>query len=143
MCFALFIGTIKPLPRVPWSKDAPDVHVEGLTDHNVMVKVHLCSPEVQYVGSSEGCGCSFRYWSEETGESSEDRSEQIAYNAETRRNRESLIRILQNSGEQAVNLYGVWEGDFDKAPESRHNVGLNDLLTAELEERGCYHVKIS
>lgn len=59
MCFVLYAGTVKALSRVAWDKEAPDLCVEPLKDHDAAIKQYFSLPEVQYVGSTSGCGCDF------------------------------------------------------------------------------------
>ena len=59
MCFVLYAGTTKPLARRAWQKEAPDLCVASLTERDAPIKGTPSSPEVQYVGSTSGCGCDF------------------------------------------------------------------------------------
>jgi hypothetical protein len=59
MCFVLFAGTEKPLRQRSWQEDNPDICVEPLTERNYPIKAHFSKPEVQYIGSTAGCGCEF------------------------------------------------------------------------------------
>ena len=40
-------------------KDAPDLSVESLTESDAAIKRFFSNPEVQYIGSTSGCGCDF------------------------------------------------------------------------------------
>ena len=52
MCFMLYVGTNSPIPRREWKKDAPDISVESLTEHDSAIKTHFESAEVQRIGST-------------------------------------------------------------------------------------------
>jgi hypothetical protein len=60
-------------------------------------------------------------------------------------NREGLVHILRGTGEPAIELYGVWDGDFEEAPEAFEEVSLQMLLEAEFQfkERGFYRVRLN
>ena len=64
--------------------------------------------------------------------------------ASDRVNREGLVNILRASGESAVELYGIWAGDFDKAPEAFEEIPLEAILKPEFhfKERGFYRVNL-
>ena len=72
-------------------------------------------------------------------EDSETDEEQAASD---RVNREGLFNILRASGESAVELYGIWAGDVDKAPEAFEEIPLEEILKPEFsfKERGFYRV---
>jgi hypothetical protein len=59
MCFVLYAATTKPLPRKKWEAGSSDLPVEALNTRDAIVKSHFGNPEVQYIGSSSGCGCDF------------------------------------------------------------------------------------
>jgi hypothetical protein len=50
---------------------------------------------------------------------------------------------LRQSGEEAVELYGVWSGDFSE-PKSREEILVTDLLNPNFyfKEQGFYGVKM-
>jgi hypothetical protein len=57
MCFSLYAGTIKPLPRKAWDKESRGLSVDPLGERDAHVISHFSLPEVQRIGSSAGCGC--------------------------------------------------------------------------------------
>jgi len=59
MCFVLYAGTIHPIPRKEWRKDAPDLWVQSLTERESPIATHFSKPQVQYIGSTSQCGCDF------------------------------------------------------------------------------------
>jgi hypothetical protein len=152
MCFVLYAGTRSPLPRKTWTKDAPDLSVKDLTDRDGPIKAHFRNPEVQYIGSTSGCGCDFPHATFQNGEWPE-----ISYRAyrveledpeslaSDRRNRKALVDCLRKSNERLVELYGIWDGDFTEVPQARESIILEDLLDSDflLKERGFYKVVIS
>jgi hypothetical protein len=48
--------------------------------------------------------------------------------ARDRYNRDGLVDLLRASGEQTIELYGVWDGDFTIAPALREEIALVALL---------------
>ena len=59
MCFVLYAGTASALPRAAWNKDASGLSVETLRERDAAIRQRFSSPEVQYIGSTSGCGCDF------------------------------------------------------------------------------------
>src|SRR6267154_4922812 len=122
MCFVLYAGTSSPLPRKRWQQDAPGLSVESLTERDVPVKAHFSTPEVQYIGSTSGCGCDFPHATLQNGgwpeigyvEHLEQDAERVAIDT---RNREALVDLLRDSGDRVVELYGIWDGDFVEPPK--------------------------
>src|SRR5579862_1898209 len=119
MCFVLYAGTTNPLPRRKFDKDSTELPVEELTERDAAIKQHFGTPEVQYIGSSSRCGCDFPHamfqnggWPEiefkEPPQDELDREREIT----ERRNCEGLVALLQTTGDEVVELYGVWDGDF-------------------------------
>lgn len=48
MCFVLYAGTSKPIPRKEWRDDAPDLSVEPLNEDEAPIAAHFSKPTVQY-----------------------------------------------------------------------------------------------
>lgn len=59
MCFMLYAGRLRPIPRNEWNEGAPDIWVRPLLENESPVMAHFTLPEIQYIGSSSGCGCDF------------------------------------------------------------------------------------
>ena len=68
MCFQLYAGTSKPIPRSEWNQSAPDLYVEALSEQAAAIRPHFSSPEVQYIGSTSCCGCDFPHLMFQNGE---------------------------------------------------------------------------
>jgi hypothetical protein len=147
MCFVLYAGTTKPFARSPFEPGSPNLPVEALTEHDVIVKSHFKSPEVQLVGSTSGCGCDFPHVIFQSGgwpylEVPNVDGEEVA---SQRLNCEKLVSLLESPGDSAVELYGIWEGDFGEPPEAYENIVLEAILESgfRFKERGFYRVTIS
>jgi hypothetical protein len=65
--------------------------------------------------------------------------------AKARRNRESLVALLRHTGESRVELYGVWEGEFDMPPLVREEIPLYAILNRDFrfKERRFYVVDVA
>jgi hypothetical protein len=59
MCFTLYAGTTNPLPRKAWDKDARGLSVNSVAERDANVVKRFNRREVQYIGSTYGCGCDF------------------------------------------------------------------------------------
>lgn len=146
MCFMVYLGTDRPLPRKTWDKEMPDLSVESLTDRDRLIKTHFTKPEVQYVGSTSGCGCDFPHLSFQNGEWPiyEDDEDDPEGDAKDRDNRERLVRLLSKTGEDVIELYGVWDGDFAKTPKVHETISLATILDPEFmfKEQGFYRIEM-
>lgn len=150
MCFVLYAGTTNPLPRRNFDKDAPDLCVESLTERDAGIKRHFSCPEVQYVGSTSGCGCDFPHamfqsggWPEIEYQGADETDEpDTARRTSDERNCEALVALLRTTGDEVIELYGVWDGDFAKVPQARESISVDTLLEPgfRFKEQGFYKV---
>ena len=148
MCFVLYVGTGHPLPRRKFDRDSVDLSVESLTERDSAIKQHFSKAEVQYVGSTSSCGCDFPHatlqngkWPELEYVSDAEKDElEIARDISDRKNCEALLALLRTTGDNMVELYGVWDGDFANAPQAQENISVNDLLgpNFRFKEQGFY-----
>ena len=132
--------------RSRWKKEAPGIYVQSLIEYDAAIRVQFSNPEVQQTGSTSGCGCDFPHLMYQNGEwpaylEEETDEERLASD---RRNRVSLAELLQSTGETAVELYGVWAGDFGKEPRIREEISLENIRRGDFyfKERGFYQVVI-
>jgi hypothetical protein len=147
MCFVLYAGTNKPIPRRAWQKESTRLPVGSLSDREAPIRMHFSSPEVQYIGSTSGCGCDFPHAILQGEEwptyflSLEDNLTKLAGN---RFNREALVELLRKTSEKAVELYGVWDGNFAEKPKARETILLERLLDSDFwfKEQGFYTITI-
>ena len=146
MCFVLYAGTSHPIPRKEWRNDAPDVSVKSLTERERPITAHFGKPEVQYIGSTSDCGCDFPYVMFQNGEWPwfDDDEPEPEREASDRYNRERLVAVLRETREPTVELYGVWDGDFDftTPPAIREEISVETILERgfRLKEQGFYIV---
>jgi len=137
------------MPRKEWREDAPDISVKPLTERESAITAHFSTPEVQYIGSTSDCGCDFPHVMFQNGgwpwfDYDEPDPEQ---QANDRYNRQALVNVLRATGEQTVELYGVWDGDFDfkTPPAVREEIVLDTILDPafRFKERGFYVVRLA
>ncbi len=151
MCFVLYVGTTGPLPRRKFDKDSLDLSVESLTERDTAIKQFFSTPEVQYVGSTSGCGCDFPHATLQNGrwpeieyrdEDAEKDELDIAREVSDRRNCKALVALLRTTGDEMVELYGVWDGDFATEPKAQETISIDELLGVNFrfKEQGFYKV---
>jgi hypothetical protein len=150
MCFVLYAGTTTPLPRRSFDKYAPAISVESLTERDTPIRQHFRNPEVQYIGSTSGCGCDFPHatlqngqWPElEIPEDVEKDELDIARGLSDHHNREALVNLLRTSGNKMIELYGVGDGDFATPPKAQEDISVDKLLDPHFhfKEQGFYRV---
>jgi hypothetical protein len=105
MCLVLYLGSEKRLPIIPYNPEQPAFNTKELDEQEKPVLKHFSMPQVLYVGSNEGCGCSFRHALYDKGQWSyivwEDGKEAIA----TQVDHQALVDYLKASGLQKVEIY--------------------------------------
>ena len=74
----------------------------------------------------------------------EDDEDDPEWEDTVRRSREDLVALLLNTGEKRVELYGVWDGDFDEEPKAKESIPLEKILDPSFwfKEQGFYVVEI-
>jgi hypothetical protein len=148
MCFLLYAGTLKSIPRLEWNQNARDLSVRGLLDGEKPIRQHFSRPEVQYIGSTTGCGCGFPNVMEQNGEWPywQDPNEVRGPDdvAEELFNREGLVRLLRSTGEDVIELYVIWAGASGEPPHIREEIELSEILKSDFrfKEFGSYRVKV-
>lgn len=149
MCFALYAGTTQPLPRRRWRQDAPDISVEPLLDYDGRIKTLFSKREVQYIGSTSGCGCGFPYAALENGAWPEIEHPRLDMSPRefdhTQRNREGLVNLLKTADEEFVELFGISDGDVGATPKARENITITRILNPNFffKEQGFYRVGLN
>lgn len=143
MCFQLYAGTTKPIPRSEWDQSAPDLSVEALSERDAAIRTYFSGSEIQYIGSTSGCGCDFPHLTFQNGEWPwfESAEQDAELEASGRQNLEALVTLLQNTGEKTIELYGIWSGDFSE-PKLREEIPVQALLDPKFhfKEQGFYKV---
>jgi hypothetical protein len=137
MCFVLYVGTVNALPRAAWNQDSPSLSVASLTERDAAIRQYFSNPEVQYVGSTSGCGCDFPNAMLQNGswptielDAADKDNFDKAQDISEQHNRELLIRLLQANCHNIVELYGFWIGDKDattKSPLALENIPLDRI----------------
>ena len=139
----LYAGTAMPIPRRAWKKDAPDISVASLTEHDSAIKAHFKNAEVQCIGSTAGCGCDFPHVLLQDGKWPNFDLEDAARVATFGQNRSALVTLLRNTGETAIEIYGLWWGNFAKAPLSREDIPLLRILESDFLFREQVFYRVS
>ena len=155
MCFVLYAGTTTPLPRRTFDEEVPDLSVESLTERDAAIMQYFSNPQIQYVGSTSGCGCDFPHVTLQDGrwpifgddESYQKDELDLKQDASHRRNRESLVDLLRTTGDRMVELYGVWDGGneaFAKPPQADEDISVHRILDSDFyfQEQGFYRVHL-
>lgn len=146
MCFQLYAGTERPIPRSEWNQNDPHVYVRPLKKSDSWASSIFSKPEVQYVGSTTNCGCAFPsamhqnggwpYWLDPVQD-----AEEIVNN---QRECQELCQLLSQLAEDEIELYGVWAGDEEKGPAIREEITLDDIRRElfHFKQGGFYRVKL-
>jgi hypothetical protein len=147
MCFTLYAGTTNALPRKAWDKDVRGLSVKSLGERDADIVKHFSRREVRYIGSTSGCGCDFPHVTLTRGEwvgYLDVVVDDPEWEASERVNREALVALLRESGEKTVDLYGIWDGEFEKPVNIREEIPLTRILEPDFrfKERGFYTVSL-
>jgi hypothetical protein len=123
------------------------VYVRALHKNEADIVSHFSRREVQNIGSTSGCGCDFPHATLTRGESVHYEyvvPDDPEWQATERFNRQALVRLLGESGEHVVEVYGIWLSDCElSSPENfREKIALERILepTFRFKERGFYLV---
>ncbi len=146
MCFFLFAGTSRPLPRSEWIKDGPLINVRDLDESDTWTWSIFTKPEIQYIGSDTGCGCGFPsvmhqngdwpYWLDPVKDAEEiEQNKKIC---------SKLCEILALADEDWIELYGIWAGNEGKDPLIREEISLGDIRGKlfRFKEGGFHRVRL-
>jgi hypothetical protein len=148
MCFSLYAGTTKPIPRKSWDKESRGLSVDPLGECDTHVNAHFSLPEVQRIGSTAGCGCDFPHVTLTKGDwvgYSEVVVDNPAWEAAERLNRASLVALLNGTGEKTIELYGIWEdGEPESSVNVREEISVKRILDPDFrfKEQGFYTVNL-
>ena len=145
MCFVLYAGTDHEIPRKARDREHPGLCVESLRDWDIAIRRHFGKENVQYVGSTRGCGCDFPHAVFDNGQWLVYHDElDPEYDAKVCYNRQALVALLQSTGEAVVELYGAWEPDLVAEPRVRESISIADILdpSFHFREQGFYQVII-
>jgi len=143
MCFMLYAGTNHAIPRRDWLKEAPDISVASLTEHDALIKAHFKNPEVQSIGSTSGCGCDFPHVLLQNGDwpiFDSDDTERVATFGQ---NRNALATLLRNTGEKTIELYGLWWGNFAREPLAFEDIPFMRILEPDFLFREQVFYRVS
>ena len=60
------------------------------------------------------------------------------------RNRAALVDLLRESGDEVVELYGIWDGDFGEPPEAHESIAAKTIIDSAFlfKERGFYRFAV-
>lgn len=144
----LYAGTERPIARVALNQNARDLSVSTLKEGEEQIRQHFTQPEVQYIGSTTGCGCGFSSVMEQNGgwPFGEDPDEVRDPDdiAEDLFNREGLVRLLRSTGEEVIELYGIWADRVSEPPHIHEEIALGEILKPDFrfKEFGFYRVGV-
>jgi hypothetical protein len=143
MCFELYAGTTKPIPRNDFNQSSPDLSIVSLNERDAPIKAHFTKPEIQYIGSTSCCGCDFAHLMFQSGGWPAPFEKEHERAGSDRFNQESLVRLLRETGEDTVELYGIWNGDVSE-PKAMEEISLKDLLDPSFyfKKQGFYKVRL-
>ena len=138
MCMALYLGSDRAIPPMPWAEGRSPVWTRTLSDDDEAVRAKFSKKHVSYVGAWEGCGCGFGYGT------LPDVDEGGAHELQCRASVEALRTFLSDrlAYESDIELFACWEGDQETSIEDSLEVST-DFFGGEafqFRERTFYRV---
>jgi hypothetical protein len=137
MCMALYLGSDRPIPLMPWEEGRSPIWARALSDDEA-VRAKFSKKHVSYVGAWEGCGCGFQYGT------LPDVDEGDEHELQCRSSVEALRTLLSErlAHESDIELFACWEGDQETSIEHSLEVstGFFEGEAFQLRERTLYHV---
>ncbi len=117
MCFAVYIGTDRPLATSQWNEADRQVYLTDLAEKDEPARQHFSKPYVYYSGAHTQCGCGFFHNSMVF---TDDPNMIREYEA-SQRSARALIAVLEHALEAAdtVEVFVTWEGRQGEAPSRR------------------------
>lgn len=139
----LYAGTNRAIPRKEWIDGAPDISVASLNEHDAPVKSAFRNPEVQCIGSTSSCGCDFPHVLLQNGGWPIFDFEDAERVATFSNNRNALAKLLRETGEKQLELYGIWWGNFAKKPLAYEEIPFLRILEPSFFFREQVFYKVS
>lgn len=123
----------------------PAFNTRELDEREKSVLQHFSMPDVIYIGSNEGCGCSFRHALYDKGEWTYIAWEEGEQAVASQVDHQALGNYLKASNMQKFQIYGCWDGDQALPSEYEETISLNDLMQPNFffRERAHYRITIS
>lgn len=140
----LYLGSEDRLPIIPYNPETPAFNTKELEEQEKPVLQHFSMPYVIYVGSNEGCGCSFRHALFDKGQWSyvvwEEGKEAVASQID----HQALVDYLKTSKLSKVELYACWDGDYALPMEYEETINVDEMLHPDFffKERAHYWITI-
>ena len=127
--------------------------VESLTERDAAIRRYFSNPEVQYIGSTSGCGCDFPNAMLQNGEWPTVEAEEAAKDEfdkardiSDQHNRDLLVNLLRANGNMTVELCGFWldGNEATKSPQAFENISLDKILESDFcfKEQVLYRVHL-
>lgn len=144
MCIALYLGSEDMLPIIPYNQEKPAFNTKKLDEQEKPVFQQFSLPHVIYVGSNEGCGCSFRHALYDKGQWSYVVWEEGVKAVASKADHQSLVDYLKASKLKIFEIYACWDGDYALPAEFKETISVDDLLHLDFyfKERAHYWITI-
>ena len=148
MCLALYIGSTRTLPLIPypdyprsalasaeWPQMAQRFCTAELAEEEQVVRRHFSMPIVVLAGSYEGCSCGFNYGRQYPGYENEKEDLRAAQESVS-----ALVAYIRDN--QVRELYACWFGDESLPHETERRVTIAELSSATFffREKELLHV---
>ncbi len=126
MCFVLYAGAQTPLPESEWDESNRQVFVKQLDEDEKPVRQAFTTESVQYIGSSQHCGCGFRSKMQLEAPYFPDEDDA---DGDRQLNHRQLVDAIRSTVEidREFVLFGCWWGDWEPKDAQPVKVVLADL----------------
>ena len=127
MCFALYIGTDRPLATSEWSEERRQFYLAALSERDEVVRHHFSKHNVYYAGSHLQCGCGFF---QNSLVFTDDQDMMRSYE-ESQQSARALVEVIQRAlaTSDSVELFVTWEGRQGEPPERTRDMVPQQLMS--------------
>ena len=127
MCFAVYIGTDRPLATSMWNDAKRQFYLNELAEKDEPARQHFSKLYVYYAGSHLQCSCGFFHNSMVFT----DDPEMMQKYEESQKSARALATVLERALDHAetVEVFVTWEGRQGEAPARRLTLDPSALLS--------------
>ncbi len=147
MCFVLYMAADAAIPDIPFNTNAPALNTHPLSERESPLHDIFRKRNVKFLGSSNHCGCEYRHLSFQNGDWPEEYliGTDPEFSGETQADHEALYRFMvdQLQHNDNIELYGIWDGDFQHPPARHEMIGVDELIIDDFFLRERCHCTVT
>lgn len=130
MCYLVYIGTNFSLPTANDNQQELPLVVQNLSEPEEREGLYpkFSKEHIYYIGSFQGCSCGFAFDPKEEWILDDD--EEVDHYRKTKDSVDALIDLIKKlTGNEVVEFYCCWDGDWKDPVESRVEIDISEITT--------------